>query len=131
MDLDECYQGAIHQVLHSLHLSQAALAESVRVVFNSETKSKHVEVLKDMDEGTLRLPPCSPSHLRLQKSSVHPQRVAVSVLRKSGLTFASETAATYYIQAPGGDSPRHPLHSHYTPAAQDAQEHPRDLPLRL
>ena len=34
IDVDACYQGAVHQVLHSLHLSVAALAKSVRVIYN-------------------------------------------------------------------------------------------------
>ena len=104
MDVDATYQGAIHTVLHSLHLSEMAQTTDIRVIFNTETKTKHVQASRDIPAGKLRLPPCAPQKLHLQKASVHPHKVAITVTRQAG-GFDGEEAQTYYIRAPGGESP--------------------------
>ena len=107
LDLEACYQGAIHTVLHTLHLAELSLAKALRVIYNTETKTAHVQAVADIKQWELRLPPCAPQTLRLQKSSQHPHRVAVMVTRKSG-GFDGEAAQTYFIRVPGGEAPRTP-----------------------
>ena len=87
-------------VLHMLHSTCISATQPVYITLAADQKKK-VLATRDIEPGTLLLPPCNPKSRRLLEKSSHPQGVPIKIRRhgynaQTGVTEEGE-ANVYYI----------------------------------
>jgi hypothetical protein len=79
-----CEMGLALAVLHMLHADCVAVKQPIDVEIG-EDKKPRVVATRDVEEGTLQLPPCIPKTNKLFDNSVHPYRACITVTRQPTL----------------------------------------------